>query len=92
VRICLKKKSEEKKRQNQACEDQGQVFDVALNVNDHTTYDWIINSHITQHMTFKWKWFTTYKSIVLNKVYMGDDTILKAIVKRSIKATLYVGG
>jgi superfamily II DNA/RNA helicase len=43
-------------------------------------------------MTFEQKWFTTYESIVPQKVYMGDDTILEAIDKRSIKATMQVGG
>jgi hypothetical protein len=39
-------------------------------------------------MTFEWKWFTTYKSIIPLKVYMGNDTILEAIGKGSIKATM----
>jgi len=43
-------------------------------------------------MTFKQKWFTMYERISLKKVYMGDDTILKAIGKRNIKATMQVGG
>jgi hypothetical protein len=43
-------------------------------------------------MTFEQKWFTTYESIVPRKVYMGDDTILKAIGKGSIKAIMQVGG
>jgi hypothetical protein len=43
-------------------------------------------------MTFKQEWFTTYESIVPRKVYMGDDTILEAIGKASIKATMRVGG
>ncbi len=88
----MKKKSDEKEKANQACEDQEQMFVAALGANDHTTYDWIINSGITQHMTFEREWFTTYKSIVPRKVYMGDDTILEAIGKGSIKATMQVGG
>jgi hypothetical protein len=40
-----------------------------------------------KHMTFEQKWFTTYESIIPPKVYMGDDTILEAIGKGSIKAT-----
>jgi hypothetical protein len=43
-------------------------------------------------MTFKREWFTTYESIVPRKVYMGDDTILEAIGKGNIKATMQVGG
>jgi hypothetical protein len=43
-------------------------------------------------MTFEQKWFTTYESIVPWKVYMGDDTILEAIGKGNIKATMQVGG
>jgi hypothetical protein len=43
-------------------------------------------------MTFEREWFTTYESIVPQKVYMGDDTILEAISKGSIKATMQVGG
>ncbi len=35
----LKKKSDEKKKANQTCEDQEQMFVVTLGVNDHTTYD-----------------------------------------------------
>ncbi len=92
VRNCFKKKNDEKEKANQACEDQEQMFVAALNANDHTTYDWIINSGATQHMTFKREWFTTYESIIPRKVYMGDDTILEAIGKGSIKATMQVGG
>ncbi len=43
-------------------------------------------------MTFERKWFTAYKSIVPRKVYMGDDTILEATGKWSIKAIMQVGG
>jgi hypothetical protein len=43
-------------------------------------------------MTFEREWFITYKSIVARKVYMGDDTILEAIGKGNIKATMQVGG
>ncbi len=92
VRNCLKKKNDEKERTNQACEDQEQMFVATLSVNDHTTYHWIIDSGVTQHMTFEQEWFTTYESIVPRKVYMGDDTILEAINKGSIKATMQVGG
>jgi hypothetical protein len=53
VRNCLKKKSDDKKKANEICEDQEQMFVVALSVNDHTAYNWIINPGATQHMTFK---------------------------------------
>jgi hypothetical protein len=43
-------------------------------------------------MTFEREWFTTYKSIVPQKVCMGDDTILDAISKGSIKATMQARG
>jgi hypothetical protein len=88
----LKKKNDEKEKANQVCENQEHIFVVALNANDHTTYDWIIDLGTTQHMTFERKWFTTYKSIIPRKVYMGDDTILEAIGKGSIKVTMQVGG
>jgi len=39
VRNRLKKKSDEKEKVNQACEDHEQMFVVALSANDHTTYD-----------------------------------------------------
>ncbi len=68
------------------------MFVATLGVNDHTTYDWIIDSSATQHMTFGRKWFTTYESIVPRKVYMGNNTVLEAISKGSIKATMQVGG
>jgi hypothetical protein len=58
------------------------MFVAALGANDHTVYHWIIDSCVTQHMTFEWEWFTTYESIVPWKVYMGDDTILEAIGKK----------
>jgi len=92
VSNCLEKKSDEKEKVNHACEDQEQMFVATLGANDHTTYDWIINSKATQHMTFERMWFTTYKSIVPRKVYMGNDTILEAIGKGNIKATMQVGG
>jgi hypothetical protein len=53
VRNCLKNKNDEKEKANQACENQEHIFVVALSVNDHTTYDSIIDSNTTQHMTFK---------------------------------------
>jgi hypothetical protein len=59
VRNCLKKKNDEKEKANQACEDHEQMFVAALSANDHTTYDWIVDSGGTQHMTFEQKWFTT---------------------------------
>ncbi len=36
MRNCLKKKSDEKEKTNQACEDQEQIFVAALSANDHT--------------------------------------------------------
>jgi hypothetical protein len=39
MRNCLKKKNDEKEKTNQACEDHGQMFVIALSANDHTTYD-----------------------------------------------------
>jgi hypothetical protein len=92
VRNWLKKKTDEKEKANQACEYQEQMFVAPLSVNDHTAYDWIIDSGATQHMTFEREWFTTYESIVPQKEYMGDDTILEAIGKGNIKATMQVGG
>jgi hypothetical protein len=68
------------------------MFVATLGANDHMTYDWIIDFDATQHMTFEQKCFTTYKSIVAQKVYMGDDTILEAIGNGSMKATMQVGG
>ncbi len=47
MRNRLKKKSNEKEKVNQACEDQKQMFVVALSVDDHTTYNWIINFSAT---------------------------------------------
>jgi hypothetical protein len=45
-----------KKRQtceDQACEDQEQMFDAALSANDHPAYDRIIDYGATQHMIFE---------------------------------------
>jgi hypothetical protein len=55
VRNCLKKKSDEKEKANQACDDQEQMFVAALSANDHTAYDWIIDFDATQHLTFEQK-------------------------------------
>jgi len=68
------------------------VFVVALSADDHTTYDWIVNSDATQHMTFEQEWFTTYERISPRRVSMGDDTVLEAIGKGNIKATMRGGG
>jgi hypothetical protein len=92
VKICLKKKSDEKKKTNQACEDHEKMLVAALNANDHTLYDWIVDLGATKHMTFEQEWFTTYERISPRKVFMGDDTILEAIGKGNIKATMQVGG
>jgi hypothetical protein len=64
----------------------------ALNANDHTMYDWIVDLGATQHMTFKKEWFTTSEHISPRKVFMGDDTVLEAMGKGNIKATMQVGG
>ncbi len=53
VRNCLKKKSDAKEKVNQACEDHEKMFIAALSANDHTTYDWIVDSGATQRMTFE---------------------------------------
>jgi hypothetical protein len=58
VRNCLKKKSDEKEKANQACEYQEQMFVATLGANDHMVYHWIIDSGATQHMTFEQEWFT----------------------------------
>jgi len=92
VRICLKKKNDEKQKVDQACENHEQMFIVTLNANDHTTYDWIVDSGVTQLMTFEQEWFTTYECISPRKVFMGDDTVLEAIGKGNIKTTMQVGG
>jgi hypothetical protein len=92
VRNCLKKKSDEKEKVNQACEDHEQVFVAALNANDHTTYDWIVDSGGTQHMTFQQEWFTTYECISSKKVFMGETPFLEAIGKGNIEATMQAGG
>jgi hypothetical protein len=92
VRNCLKKKSDEREKMNQACEDHEQVFVVTLSANDHITYDWIIDSGAMQHMTFEQEWFTTYERISPRKLFMGDDIVLEAIGKGNIKATMQVGG
>ncbi len=60
----LNRKIDEKEKANQACENQEQMFIAALSVNDHTTYNWIIDFGATQHMTFERQWFTTYESII----------------------------
>jgi hypothetical protein len=41
VRNCLKKKSDEKEKANQACDDQEQMFVTALSANDHARNNWI---------------------------------------------------
>jgi len=92
VRNCLKKKNDEKEKVNQACEDHEQMFIASLSANDHTTYDWIVDSGATQHMTFQQKWFMMYECISPKRVFMGDDTVLEAVGKGNIKATMQVGG
>jgi len=88
VRNCLKKKSDEKEKTNQAYEDHEQMFVAALSANDHTTYDWIVDSGATQHMTLEQEWFTTYDRISPRRVFMGNDTVLEAIGKGRIKTTM----
>jgi hypothetical protein len=44
-------------------------------------YDWIIDSSATQHMTFQQEWFTTYERISPRRVFMGDDTVMEAILE-----------
>ncbi len=47
VRNCLEKKNDEKKKVDHACEDHERLFVDALSANDHTTYDWVVNSGAT---------------------------------------------
>jgi hypothetical protein len=68
------------------------MFVAALSANDHTTYDWIVDFGAMQHMTFEQEWFTKYERISPRKVFISDDTILEAIGKGNIKATMQVGG
>jgi hypothetical protein len=49
----FEKKNDEKENANQACEHHEQMFVATLNANDHTTYDWIVDFSVTQHMTFQ---------------------------------------
>jgi hypothetical protein len=92
VKNYFKKKNDEKEKINQACEDHEQMFIMTLSANDHTMYDWIINSGaMQQHMTFEQKWFTTYERISPRRVFMGDNTVLEAIGKGNIKAIMQVG-
>ncbi len=42
----FEKKNDEKEKTNQVCEDCKQMFVTALSANDHTTYDWIVNSSV----------------------------------------------
>jgi hypothetical protein len=63
VRNCLKKKNDEKEKVNRTCENHKQMFITALSANDHTTYDWIVDSSATQYMTFEQEWFTMYEQI-----------------------------
>jgi hypothetical protein len=90
VTNCLKKKNDEKEKANQACEDHEQMFVTTLSDNDHTTYDWIVDFGATQHMTFQQECFNTYECISRRRVFMGDGTVLKAIGKGNIKATMQV--
>jgi hypothetical protein len=92
VRNCLKKKNDEQEKANQACEDHEKMLVATLSANDHTTYDWIVDSGATQQMTFEQEWFTTYERISPRKVFMGDDIVLDAIGKGKIKATMQVKG
>jgi len=43
-------------------------------------------------MTFQQEWFTMYERISPRRVFMGDDTVLEAIGKGNMKATMQVGG
>jgi len=61
------------------------MFVAVLSVNDHTTYDWIVDFGATQHMTFKQKWFTTYERISPRRVFMGDDTIWRPLARGTSK-------
>ncbi len=92
MKNCLKNKNDEKEKVNQTCEDHKQMFVAALRSNDHTTYDWSVDFGVMQHMTFEQEWFTTYERISPRRVFMGDDTILKAIGKGNIKTIMQMGG
>jgi hypothetical protein len=48
--------------------------------------------HLSSDFQHEREWFTTYESIVPRKVYMGANTILEAIGKGSINATMQVRG
>jgi hypothetical protein len=85
VRNCLKKKSDEKEKINQACEDHEQMFVAALSANDHTMYDWIVDSIATQHMTSQQEWFTTYECISPRRVFMGMTLFWRPLARGTSK-------
>jgi len=88
----FEKKNDEKEKANQACEDHEQVFIATLSANDHTTYDWIVDSGATQHMTFQREWFTTTNAFPQGGCSWAMTLFLEAIGKGNIKATMQAGG
>jgi hypothetical protein len=85
VRNCLKKKNDEKEKAYQVCEDHEQMFVTTLSANDYATYDWIVDSSATQHMTFEQEWFTMYEHISPRKVFMGKTPFWRPLARGTLK-------
>ncbi len=85
VKNYLKKKNDEKEKANQACEGHEQMFVTPLSANDHTMYDWIVDSGATQHMTFEQKWFTMYERISPRRSSWAMTSFWRSLAKGKSK-------
>jgi hypothetical protein len=49
---------------------------LASSTNDHTMYDWIVDSCATKHMTFEQEWFTAYDTLLSPLLDPLEDQIM----------------
>ena len=63
------------------------IFDSRVN----STYDWILDTACTFHMTYNREWFTTYELRDMGTVLMGNDVPCKIIDIGTVRVKMHDG-
>lgn len=84
----LPKHQQEKKEQGNNV-DYGEVatFFLALSISFHDGA-WYIDSRASMHLSHKWEWFKDFEEIPPMKIYLGDNSIQKAVGRGKMMALL----
>jgi len=80
----------QKTKEGNIVDSEAYVFVLALFVNSSENDTWHIDSHASMHLSFHREWFRDYERIPPIKIYMGDDSVQKAIGKRNINVFMTI--